>query len=62
MKRNHKGYRVGQDHHRAKLTDAQVAAMRVLRKTKGATYRQLAAQFKCSMWTARDIVDYRTRA
>ena len=62
MRRNERGYRVGQDHHRAKLTDVQVMEMRALRKVKGATYRQLAAQFKCSMWTARDIVDYRTRA
>lgn len=60
MKRNPQGYRIGESHHRARLTDEQVEAMRVMRDG-GASYRQIGERFGCSMWTARDITDYRTR-
>lgn len=53
-------------HHRAKLTNDQVKDMRNLyqawkeaNSNKG--YGTLAEIFGCSMWTARDIVTYRTR-
>lgn len=56
----------GQDHHKAKLTDAQVKDMRTLYqnwKQQGARkgYETLAAIFGCGVSTARDICTYRTR-
>lgn len=58
--------KVGENHHNAKLTDEQVKEMRDLYETwkeakanKG--YSALGLIFGCSMWTARDIVTYRTR-
>ena len=61
MKRNHTGHRVGEDHHRAKLSDAKVAEMRVIRQRRGLSYAKLAAMFGCGESTARDIVKYWTR-
>lgn len=57
----------GEKHHRAKLTNAQVADMRKLYqswKSAGSRkgYTALADVFGCSAWTARDIVTYRSRA
>lgn len=56
----------GQQHHNAKLTDAQVHDMRSLYEQwkragvrKG--YETLAAIFGCGISTARDICTYRTR-
>lgn len=48
-------------HHRAKLTDAQVAQMRkeYLAYVRG--YETLAKKFGCGISTARDICTYRTR-
>lgn len=67
MKRNHLGYRVGEDHHKAELSDADVRGMRALYaewKKKGwrKGYGTLAAIFGCGDSTARDIITYRTRA
>ena len=59
--RTHRGYRCGQGHQRAKLTDAQVAEMRHLRERHGWPYRKLAEHFGCGESTARDITTYRTR-
>lgn len=66
MRRNALGYRVGQDHQKAKLTDAQVKDMRQLYQSWKAAgsrkgYSTLAEIFKCGESTARDIVTYRTR-
>lgn len=60
MKRNPQGYRIGEGHHRAKLSDRQVECIRRLRDG-GFSYRQIAEHMQCSMWTVRDIADYRTR-
>ena len=54
--------KTGKLHHRAKLTDEQVKAMRYLRDAKGQSYRVIGREFGVSMWTVRDIVEYRTRA
>lgn len=62
MKRTLQGYRVGEDHQKAKLTDAQVLAMRadyVPGRLGG--YRKLAEKYGCGESTARDIVKNRTR-
>lgn len=61
MKRNHTGHRVGEHHHRAKLSDAQVAEMRAIRQRHGTSYANLAAIFNCGESTARDIVKHWTR-
>lgn len=58
--------RRGAAHHNAKLTDAQVKAMRVIYegwKERGLRkgYRHAAKLFSCGVSTARDILTYRTR-
>lgn len=50
----------GERHHRAKLSDTDVELMRRLREG-GMTYREIAEKFECSLWTARDIVTFRSR-
>lgn len=55
------GHRVGQDHHRAKLSDAEVAAMRAEYLPYVRGYGYLGRKYGCSPWTARDICTYRTR-
>ena len=62
VRRNHKGYRVGECHHRAKLPDEAVRAMRAEHLAYVRGYGYLARKFGCSPETARDICTYRTRA
>jgi len=62
FRRNHLGYRVGESHHRAKLSDDIVAHMRHLRQRYGWTFSRIGQEVGCSKWTARDICEYRTRA
>ena len=59
--RNHRGYRIGEKHQRAKLSDEQVRAMRELREKRGKTYGQLMMHFRCPLSTVRDICTYMTR-
>jgi hypothetical protein len=54
-------YKSGRDHHRAKLPTDAVIDMRHRRQKLGQSFRQIAAVHNCSMWTVRDIVEYRTR-
>ena len=61
-KRNHTGHRVGEWHHRARLSDVQVRAMRETYRFGLAGYRRLARIYGCGQSTARDIVTLRTRA
>lgn len=60
--RNHTGHRVGQQHHRAKLSDESVRQMRHDRERHGMSYKRLAAKYGCGVSTARDITLYWTRA
>lgn len=62
MKRNHTGHRVGECHQRARLSDEQVRSLRYDRERYGMSYRALGDKHGCSMWTARDIATYATRA
>lgn len=48
-------------HHRAKLTNAQVKAMRNEHLAYVRGYETLAKKFNCGISTARDICTYRTR-
>lgn len=61
MTRNHTGHRVGECHQRAKLSDAQVRAIRseYLAYVRG--YKQLGAKYGAPWPTVRDVVTYRTR-
>lgn len=61
IRRAPSGHRVGQDHPRAKLTDAEVAAMRAEYLPYVRGYGYLARKWGCSPSTVRDIVTYRTR-
>jgi len=59
--RSPSGHRMGESHHRARLTDAQVRQMRAEHISYVVGYATLAARFGCSVSTARDICTYRTR-
>ena len=48
-------------HHRAKLTNEQVKAMRKQHLAYVVGYETLAKRFNCGISTARDICTYRTR-
>lgn len=63
MRRNHTGHRMGESHHRAKLSDAQVAEIRAAHRPgrHGHGYRVLARRFGVGESTIRDICTYRTR-
>lgn len=66
IKRNNKGYRIGEGHHRAKLSDEAVREMRATYadwKAKGSRKGcgTLGLIFGCSERTAYDIVTYATR-
>lgn len=54
-------YKNNQRHHRAKLTDEQVAKIRRMYRRNVVGYKMLAREFCCAESTIRDIVTYRTR-
>lgn len=56
-----RGSRCGQDHPRARLTDADVDLVRELYEEHGLTYRQLMEKFQVSKSTIHDLVTYRRR-
>lgn len=60
IRRNPKGYRIGESHHRAKLSDDDVRLIRELDR-EGLSYAEIAEKFEASQWTIRDIATYRTR-
>jgi hypothetical protein len=51
----------GEAHHRAKLSDADVARMRRMYRPGIVSMPLLAREFGCGVSTVRDIVQYRTR-
>jgi hypothetical protein len=61
IRRNHNGYRVGEDHQRAKVPDATVRAMRAAYVPYVFGIQSVAVMFGVPVITARDIVTYRTR-
>jgi hypothetical protein len=61
MKRNHTGHRVGQDHHRAKVSDAIVAAIRAEYLPYVRGILRLSKKYKVPYSTVRDFVQMRTR-
>jgi len=60
-RRNHTGHRMGEHHHRAKLTDSQVAEIRRKHMPYVYGYGRLAKEYGCGESTIRDICTYRTR-
>ncbi|MDE2441812.1 MAG: hypothetical protein KGP14_12380 [Betaproteobacteria bacterium] len=60
--RNHLGWRVGEWHGKAKLSDFDVRNMRLHHETLGWGYHRCATHWGCGISTARDICTYRTRA
>lgn len=58
---NDRGHVVGEDHHRAKLSDHDCWLICEL-KCEGLSYRQIAAKFEVSRETIADIVKGRRRA
>jgi hypothetical protein len=56
------GYKRGERHHRAKLSNADVKEIRRIYLAYVRGYETLARQFQCAPSTIRDIVTYRTRA
>jgi len=59
---NDQGLRIGEDHQRAKLTDAQVELMRDMHENQGVGYKRLARIFGVSPSHVRHICQYRKRA
>lgn len=58
---NERGYRIGDSHQRAKLTDEQVEQIRELFEDGFHSYRRLAKMFTVNRGTIRDIVTFRRR-
>lgn len=59
---NEMGLRIGEDHPRAKLTDAQVDEIRELHEEQGIIPRVLAERFNVSRSCIRQILSYEKRA
>lgn len=56
------GYRVGQYHPRAKLSDHEVDLIRELYEEHGLSMQEIADKFEVAKSTVQDIVTYRKRA
>ncbi|MCY1201815.1 hypothetical protein D9M72_132860 [compost metagenome] len=59
---NEHGWRVGEDHPKATLTDHDVELMRQMHEQEGVGYKRLAKMFDASVAQARNICLYRQRA
>ena len=59
---NAAGLRVGEDHHNAKLTDAEVELVRKLHEEERMSYASLAEKFDVSRWCIGRICRYEWRA
>jgi hypothetical protein len=60
IRRGHNGYRVGQGHHRARYTDAQVARARALRE-EGWKLEAIAAEVGANPRTVWDWINHNIR-
>ena len=59
--RGHTNHRCGKSHHMARLTDAQVRAIRADHAAGKGGYPKLSKVYQCGESTIRDIVTMRTR-
>lgn len=58
---NDRGYRIGQDHHGSKLTDAEVEQIRDLHEFAGWPYRSIAREYGTSKSCIAEICRYEKR-
>ena len=56
-----RGYRVGETHHNAKLTDHDVELIRLLREG-GMKLKEIAKKFECTPECVSQIVNYKSRS
>lgn len=56
------GLRIGETHHRARLTDQEVDQIRDLREIEKWSLDRLAVKFNCPKATIQSICEYRRRA
>lgn len=59
---NDRGRRIGETHHNALISDAQVDRMRDRHEDDGAGYRKIAREFGVALTTVRKICTYERRA
>lgn len=59
---NERGYRIGEDHPRAVLTDHEIELIRDLYEQEGMKVRTIADKFGIHVRTAYKIVSYQIRA
>lgn len=59
---NEAGLRIGEDHPKAELTDAEVELIRSLHEADGMSYSQLAEKFEQSKGAIAKICQYKRRA
>ena len=55
------GRRIGESHHRSRLSDSEVDEIRELREEEGMSYGKLAERLQAPKSTIRDICKYLTR-
>lgn len=58
---NESGYRVGEDHQSARITDHEVELIRSLHESGGMSYAEIAGKFDIGKSTVADICRYRRR-
>lgn len=58
---NEDGRRIGETHHRARITDSMVEQIRDLHEYDGKTPRQIAASLGLTFRTVKKICDYERR-
>lgn len=61
IKRNYRGWRIGESHSKARLSDEEVNKIRRMYKRGIVGYKLLAAEFNSKESTIRDIVKGYTR-
>jgi ribosome-binding protein aMBF1 (putative translation factor) len=59
---NEDGYRIGQSHHNARISDYAVQCIRDAREERGLSYGKLASMFKLSKSTIQKLCNYERRA
>jgi hypothetical protein len=59
---NERGRRIGETHHNALISDAQVDRMRDRHEDDGLGYRKIAREFGVALTTVRKICTYERRA
>lgn len=61
MKRTVRGWRRGESHQKARLTDEEVEQMRQLHEEYGLKPAEIASKFEANFYTVCSILNYRSR-